>query len=163
MKIKQVAGLRAFWCMSPRFAGLLRGGPLSTPLDDSDLQTLWSVVDYGIMSDPEKSLSKVSNTAAALSLPGLSPWREAPERQEPTSTSIDVPTCPEAVAHGRRPQSTEAHLSSVVDNLSLQNLFSFFGDPQSNEDFIDCGNQSFIAVENSDFNGIAQQQLASKQ
>jgi hypothetical protein len=149
--------------MSPRFAGLLRGGPLSTPLDDSDLHTLWSVVDYGIMSDPDKSLSRVSNAAAALSLPGLSPWREEAERQEPISTSIDVPTCPEAVAEGGRPRSTEAHLSSTVDTLSLHNLFSFFGDPQSNEDFIDCGNQSFHAVENSSFNRITQQQLASRQ
>ncbi|KAK6385540.1 hypothetical protein LTS17_001108 [Exophiala oligosperma] len=73
-------GLRAFWAHSAKFSDLLNPQPLPYPYSGSDLHILWTSVDYGLMSGPDRALSQ--NALAENSSPpawGLSPWKDENE------------------------------------------------------------------------------------
>ncbi|KIW83610.1 hypothetical protein Z517_02856 [Fonsecaea pedrosoi CBS 271.37] len=143
------SGLRTFWSISSRYAGLLAPEPLSTPLDTSDLRNLWSVLDYGVMSDPEKTLSRSVNDPSARSHWETSPAGAA---SQPDST----------VTRGtsRGPQASIDHISPARDtvlssdmHLPLPPFFSFFNETQNGGDFMAEEDNTFMTLGNGTFTG----------
>ena len=159
----KVAALRAFSTIGPRFSALLNASPLPTPLSESDLQILWSMVDFGILSDSAKSLPEAGNADNALLRPELSPWSGELGGQATAPTMANGLILSETVDPDINLQSTGERFSTAPDNLSLDGLFSVFAESQSNEDFIGVSNPSYLSPRSNDIARDAQQAFASMQ
>ncbi|KIW81121.1 hypothetical protein Z517_04144 [Fonsecaea pedrosoi CBS 271.37] len=153
------SGLRTFWGHSARFSSLLDPKPSPSTFSILDLEILWTSVDYGIMSDPDKSLSQSVCASDASPLGwGMSPWKDDNDLVDHISDADDNPflhslaivNSPLDHATGTRtPGQHRMSLSSIQPFLQLNSVFGTpnFGleSPKVNEPSINIESDHALA------------------
>ncbi|KAI1615945.1 fungal-specific transcription factor domain-containing protein [Exophiala viscosa] len=134
------SGLRTFWSHSAKFSVLLSSKPLLSSFGDSELDILWTSVDYGVMSDPDKSLSQ--SVAASTSSPlawGMSPWKEGNDVGDPITGTDNCHFLPESTVSENAPShsstQTLGHAMSISSTQPFLQLNTIFQSPHAYMDF----------------------------
>ncbi|KIV78541.1 hypothetical protein PV11_06186 [Exophiala sideris] len=142
------SGLRTFWSHSAKFSVLLSSKPLPSCFGDSELDILWTSVDYGVMSDPDKSLSQ--SVAAAATSPlawGMSPWKDGNEFGDSFTGTDDNLFLPELTVSENAPDhsstQTLGHSMSMSSTQPFLQLNPVFQSPHNHMNFPNSDQPSF--------------------